>query len=79
MGVRARPVALTGQEGLWVVLAVVVFGLYWLRRRGIRREIDARIESEDRSLGEPGDHSLGAEEWERYWEWDDDEEWKGEG
>lgn len=72
-------VALTGQEGLWVVLAVVVLGLYWLRRRGIRREIDARIESEDRSLGEPGDHSLGAEEWERYWEWDDDEEWKGEG
>lgn len=72
-------VALTGQEGLWVVLAVLVLGFYWLRRRGIRREIDARIASEDRALGEPGDHSLGAEEWERYWEWDDDEEWKGEG
>jgi hypothetical protein len=69
-------VALTGQQGLWVVLAVVVLGLYWLRRRGIRREIDARIAREDRALGEPGDHSLGAEEWERYWEWDD-EEWKG--
>ncbi len=72
-------VALTGQEGLWVVLAIAVLGLYWLRRRGIRREIDARIESEDRALGKPGDHSLGAEEWERYWEGDDDEEWKGEG
>ena len=72
-------VALTGQEGLWVFLAVVVIGLYWLRRRGIQRKIDARIKSEDRALGEPGDHSLGAEEWERYWEWDDDEEWKGEG
>jgi hypothetical protein len=71
-------VALTGQEGLWVVLAVVVLGLYWLRRRGLKREIDARIASEDRALGEPGDHALGAEEWERYWEWDDDEEWKGE-
>ena len=35
--------------------------------------------SEDRALGEPGDHSLGVEEWERYWEWDDGEEWKGEG
>lgn len=72
-------VALSGQQGLWVVLAIVVLGLYWLRRRGLRREIDARIRSEDRALGEPGDHSLGAEEWERYWEWDDDEEWKGEG
>ena len=61
------------------MLAIVVLGLYWLRRRGLRREIDARIRSEDRALGEPGDHSLGAEEWERYWEWDDDEEWKGEG
>jgi hypothetical protein len=72
-------VALSGQQGLWVVLAIVVLGLYWLRRRGLRREIDARIASEDRALGAPGDHSLGAEEWERYWEWDDDEEWKGEG
>ncbi|HJU86945.1 MAG TPA: hypothetical protein VJ788_06220 [Gemmatimonadota bacterium] len=70
-------VALSGQQGLWVVLAILVLGLYWLRRRGLKREIDARIASEDRALGEPGDHSLGVEEWERYWEWDD-EEWKGE-
>ncbi|HUF89297.1 MAG TPA: peptidase MA family metallohydrolase [Gemmatimonadota bacterium] len=71
-------VALTGQEGLWVVLAIVVLALYAIRRRSLRREIERRKRREDRALGEPGDHALGAEEWERYWEWDDDE-WKGEG
>jgi len=70
-------VALTGQQGLWVALAVLVLALYGLRRRAVRREIEKRIRSEDRALGEPGDHSLGAEEWERYWEWDD-ESWKRE-
>ena len=70
-------VALTGQGGLWVVLAIVVLVLYAFRRRSMRREIEVRKRREDRALGEPGDHALGAEEWERYWEWDD-EEWKGE-
>jgi hypothetical protein len=32
---------------------------------------------EDQALGDPEDHSLGVEEWERYWE-AEDEEWKGE-
>jgi hypothetical protein len=71
-------VALTGQQGLWIVLAVFGLLLYGLRRRAIRREIEERIRTEDRALGKPGDHSLGVEEWERYWEWDD-ESWKGKG
>jgi hypothetical protein len=71
-------VALTGQEGLWVVLAVVVLVFYGLRRRAVSREIARRIRREDRALGAPEDHSLGVEEWERYWEWDDDESWKEE-
>ena len=70
-------VALAGQQGLWIALAVLVLLLYGLRRRAVRREIEARIRTEDRALGEPGDHSLGAEEWERYWEWDD-ESWNGD-
>ncbi|CAN5817240.1 hypothetical protein BH20GEM1_BH20GEM1_02030 [soil metagenome] len=71
-------VALTGQEGLWIVLAVLVLVFYGLRRRAVSREIARRIRREDRALGPPEDHSLGVEEWERYWEWDD-ESWKGEG
>jgi hypothetical protein len=67
-------VALAGQQGLWIGLALLVLLLYAIRRRGIRREIEERIRREDRSLGEPGDHSRGVEEWERYWEWDDDAE-----
>jgi hypothetical protein len=70
-------VMLTGQQGLWIALALLVLVLYGLRRRGVRREIQKRLRREDRALGEPGDHSLGTEEWERYWEWDD-ESWKGE-
>jgi hypothetical protein len=70
-------VAITGQQGMWGALAVLVLVLYALRRRSLRREIEARKEREDQVLGEPGDHSLGAEEWERYWEWED-EEWKGD-
>ena len=70
-------VALTGQQGLWIVLAIVVLALYGLRRRAVKREIDKRIRKEDIALGAPGDHSLGVEEWERYWEWDD-ESWKEE-
>ena len=70
-------VALTGQQGLWLVLAIVVLALYGLRRRAVKREIDKRIRKEDVALGAPGDHSLGVEEWERYWEWDD-ESWKGD-
>ena len=69
--------ALTGQQGLWLVLAIVVLALYGLRRRAVKREIDKRIRKEDVALGAPGDHSLGVEEWERYWEWDD-ESWKGD-
>lgn len=71
-------VALTGQQGLWIVLAIVVLALYGLRRRAVKREIDKRIRKEDVALGPPGDHSLGVEEWERYWEWEDDESWRGE-
>lgn len=70
-------VALTGQQGLWVGMAVLVLVLYGLRRRSLRREIEARKVIEDRALGKPEDHSLGVEEWERYWEWED-EEWRGE-
>jgi hypothetical protein len=70
-------VALTGQQGLWILLAAVVLVLYGLRRRAVSREIAKRIRKEDRALGAPGDHSLGVEEWERYWEWDD-ESWQEE-
>jgi hypothetical protein len=72
-------VALAGQQGLWIGLAILVLVLYAIRRRAIRREIEARIEGEDRALGDPADRSLGVEEWERSWEWDDGEEWKGDG
>ncbi|HYO45606.1 MAG TPA: hypothetical protein VEY33_02845 [Gemmatimonadota bacterium] len=71
-------VALTGQQGLWIALALLVLVLYGIRRRAVRQEIERRIRSEDKALGKPDDHSLGVEEWERYWEWDD-ESWKGEG
>jgi hypothetical protein len=70
-------VALTGQEGLWVLLAVIVLLLFGWRRRSVKREIQERMRSEDQTLGDPDDHSLGVEEWDRYWE-ADDEEWKGE-
>lgn len=70
-------VALSGQEGLWIVLAVIVLLLFGWRRRAMKREIRRRMRREDQALGPPGDHRLGAEEWERYWEWED-EEWKGE-
>jgi hypothetical protein len=72
-------VALAGEQGLWIGLAVLVLLLYAVRRRAIRREIESRIEREDRALGAPGDHSLGVEEWERSWEWDDGEGWKEDG
>lgn len=70
-------VALSGQEGLWVVLAVIVLLLFGWRRRAVKREIRRRMRREDRALGPPGDHRLGVEDWERYWE-SEDEEWKGE-
>lgn len=70
-------VALSGQEGLWILLAVVVLLLFGWRRRSVKREIEERMRREDQALGDPEDHSLGVEEWERYWEVED-EEWKGE-
>jgi hypothetical protein len=70
-------VALTGQEGLWILLAVVVLLLFGWRRRSVKREIEEQMRREDQALGDPEDHSLGVEEWERYWE-AEDEEWKGE-
>lgn len=70
-------VALTGQEGLWIALAVLVLLLFGWRRRSVKRQIEERMRREDEALGDPEDHSLGVEEWERYWE-ADDEEWKGE-
>jgi len=70
-------VALTDERGLWVLLAVLVAFGYLLRRRGVRREIDRLRRREDASLGDPVDHSLGVEEWERYWEHEDDA-WQGE-
>lgn len=70
-------VALSDQRAWWV-LGAVILALAWLvRRRWLTREIAERKRREDEALGEPGDHSLGAEEWERYWEWEDDE-WRGE-
>ena len=71
-------VALTDERGLWVVLAAVVAAAYLFRRRRIRREIRRRRRREDAALGDPGDHSLGVEEWERYWEQDDDR-WRSGG
>lgn len=70
-------VALADERGLWVALAIVV-ALAWIwRRRRVTREIKRRKAQEDAALGEPDDHSLGTEEWERYWEWED-ESWRGE-
>ena len=67
---------------MWIGLALLALLLYVIRRRAIRREIEERMRAEDRALGEPGDHRLGVEEWERYWEWEEDEttgdEWKEE-
>ena len=75
-------VALADQQGLWIGLAVLVLLLFAVRRRAIRRKIEEGIRAEDEALGRPGDHSLGVEEWERYWEWEDDDstgdEWKEE-
>lgn len=70
-------VALSDQRGLWVLMAVVVVILWAWRRRSVRAEIQARKRREDAALGDPDDHSLGVEEQERYWEWDDDA-WRGE-
>ena len=62
-------VALSGEQGLWIALALLVLLLYGWRRRSIRREIEDRMRDEDRELGKPEDSSLGVEEWDRYWEW----------
>lgn len=68
--------ALSDQRAPWVLLAlaVVVFTLF--RRRALKREIARRKRREDAVLGRPGDHSTGVEEWERSWEWEDDD-WRG--
>lgn len=71
-------VALSDDRALWAALAAAAMVLFVLKRRSIRREIGRRRRSEDAALGEPGDHSLGVEEWERYWEHDDDEDWRGD-
>lgn len=70
-------VALADERGLWIGLAIVVAIAWIWRRRRITGEIARRKEVEDRALGEPDDHSLGVEEWDRYWEWED-ESWRGE-
>ncbi|MFN2383514.1 MAG: hypothetical protein ABR559_04540, partial [Gemmatimonadota bacterium] len=49
-----------------------------VKRRSILHEIARRRRAEDAALGEPGDHALGVEEWERYWEHDDDDAWRGD-
>ena len=69
-------VVLTDERGLWIAAALVVLLGWLVRRRALRREIEDRKAGEDASLGAPDDHSLGVEEWERYWEHEDDEEWQ---
>lgn len=71
-------VALTDERGLWVLLALLVAGAYGFRRRAVHREIARRRRREDAALGSPDDHSLGVEEWDRTWEHEDDDEWRGE-
>lgn len=70
-------VALADEQALWIVLALVVVGLYAWRRRSITSEIRRRKRREDAILGHPDDHSLGVEEQDRYWEAEDDE-WRGD-
>lgn len=70
-------VILGDQQSIWVLGALLVIFLYFLRRRQVSAKIRQAREREDIALGQPGDHSLGAEEWERYWEQDDDA-WRGE-
>lgn len=70
-------VALADERGLWILMAIVVAVAWIWRRRRITGEIARRKEAEDAALGEPDDHSLGVEEWDRYWEWED-EEWREE-
>lgn len=70
-------VAISDQSSLWIGLAIVVVLAWAWRRRRITRQIERRKAIEDRALGEPDDHSLGVEEQERYWEWED-ESWRGE-
>jgi len=69
--------ALGDERALWVAGAVLVFLAWVWRRRRLHREIARRKRIEDAALGKPDDHSLGVEEWDRYWEWDD-EEWRGD-
>ncbi|MDX1660147.1 MAG: peptidase MA family metallohydrolase [Gemmatimonadota bacterium] len=71
-------VALSDERGMWIVLAIVVVIAWVWRRRRVTREIERRKKAEDAALGEPDDHSLGVEEQDRYWEWDDDDAWRGE-
>ncbi len=68
-------VVLTDERGLWIAAAVIVLLGWLVRRRSVRREIERRKAGEDAVLGPPGDHALGVEEWERYWE-DDDDAWR---
>lgn len=70
-------VAVSDQRGLWIIMAVAVALLYWVRRGWVQREIERRKRREDEMLGDPDDHSLGVEGWDRYWE-HDDETWKGD-
>lgn len=70
-------VALADQNALWIGMAIVVMVAWIWRRRRITRQIRRRKAAEDAALGEPEDHSLGVEEQERYWEWEDDA-WRGE-
>jgi len=70
-------VAFTDQRAIWVLVALAVAFLFVWRRRQVTREIARRRRAEDRALGEPDDHSLGVEHWERTWE-HDDESWRGD-
>lgn len=72
-------VALSDDRIVWVLGALLVLGGYIARRLHLRREIERRKAAEDAALGAPDDHSLGVEEWERYWEHDDDDAWRGDG
>ncbi len=71
-------VVLTDERGIWIAAAVIVLLGWLVRRRALRREIERRKAGEDAALGPPEDHSLGVEEWERYWEHEDDG-WRGGG
>jgi hypothetical protein len=71
-------VVLTDERGLWIGAAFLVLFGWLVRRRALRREIERRRAREDAALGPPEDHSLGVEEWERYWEHEDDA-WGGGG